>query len=142
MAASTFLLRVWYPGFSREPSAARVVRDAAGRHRNLMMRTIAKTVRQTSPRRSGQLRRRIRYRSVQNRNGLAVSRLTVGKFYSSFVDDRTRWFSDATDENAIIALINPLLGQWEATLRAAIERAAQRVLKRAESEVIKVRFGR
>ena len=152
MAANTFILRVWYPAFSREPAVGRVVRTAAGRQRNLMMRHIARTVRQATPRRTGRLRRGIRYRSIQNRNGLAISRLSTRRFYSSFVDEGKGrgggfksgqgWFTDATDEPDIMALVEPLLGQWEANLRFAIERAAARILKRAESDAIKVRISR
>ena len=142
MAANIFRLRVYYPAFSKEPAAGRAVRAAAGRQRNIFMRQIAKVIRRASPKRTGALRRAIRYRSIQNRYGLAVSRLSTRKFYSSFVDDRTKWWTEATEEKDIINLVTPLLAQWESTLRIEIEKAAARILKRAESDQVKVRFGR
>ena len=142
MASNVYFLRVWYPAFTNDPVAGRAVRTAAGRQRNLMMRRIARIVRQAAPRRTGALRRAIRYRSIQNRFGLAVSRLSTRKFYSSFVDDRTKWFTDATVEGDIIVEIQPLIGEWERALEIALERAAQRILSRAAKDQIKVRFSR
>ena len=151
MAANTFYLRVWYPAFLDDRQAAAVVRTAAGLQRNLMMRQIAKVVRQATPRRTGRLRRGVRYRSIQNRNGLAISRLSTRRFYSTFLDEGKGkgtgkagqgWYTDVTREADIIGLVQPLIGQWEAQLQIAIERAATRILKRAESDEIKVRFGR